>query len=436
MSSLLNRPFLTELDSRAAIKGSRDPLGTQSIWTRFGRHLVGNLTTVSSSVLDFKVLLLGCWFAEQLSDELGSESELATFLKWEQLAAYVRGEWNGDWSFRGTERARKNLSDGTRVTLSDKAEHQILGNQKIYGLWGLYTMPARSSGLLEVDRTRLTDTAREFVESQYVSELEKAAGKGASKILGFLRKPSCTLDVAKDGRVSALEPISRILVRRFRKTERNFYRDSLLFGGPDDRTGGCQRLLAELFQDATYDRDFRWSPGFIRQIEKQARRHGDKGAEVASRLQRIRVCESVLAPSSFAFGHLLGMDSMTLESAVDRLKKNWGAGVPGIDPAAFGELCPEIELTGAGAGARWVAIADALGSGAYSRVVKLLVEVNGQVMASRGGAPWIDVSNDRLHVRFRDERVLLPDRRDLPNVWLFPYFLESLRTVALTLKES
>ena len=106
---MLQIPFLTDLDSRAAVKGSRDPLGIQQIWTRLGRHVVGNLTTVSNSVRDFTALLLGYYFAEQLADELGPGSELATFLKWEQLAAYARASVNNDFIFRGTERAERAL---------------------------------------------------------------------------------------------------------------------------------------------------------------------------------------------------------------------------------------------------------------------------------------------------------------------------------------
>lgn len=49
---MITTPFLTDLDSRAVVKGSRDPLGIQQIWTRLGRHVVGNLTTVSDSVRD------------------------------------------------------------------------------------------------------------------------------------------------------------------------------------------------------------------------------------------------------------------------------------------------------------------------------------------------------------------------------------------------
>jgi hypothetical protein len=45
--SILATPFLTDIDPQAAIKGSRDPLGLQTIWARLGRHVVGNLTTVT-----------------------------------------------------------------------------------------------------------------------------------------------------------------------------------------------------------------------------------------------------------------------------------------------------------------------------------------------------------------------------------------------------
>lgn len=90
-------PFLTDLDSRAAIKGSRDPLGVQPIWTRMGRHVVGNLTTVSTSVRDFTVTMLGYYFAERVAEETGVSDDLNVFLRWEQLAACRPGTsgWSG-----------------------------------------------------------------------------------------------------------------------------------------------------------------------------------------------------------------------------------------------------------------------------------------------------------------------------------------------------
>jgi hypothetical protein len=172
---MLSRPFLTDLDSRAVVKGSRDPLGIQQIWTRFGRHVVGNLSTVSNSVRDFSILLLGYYFASRVSESTGRGSELATFLKWEQLAAYARAAVNDDWVFRGTERVNKRLSEGHIVTLSAQSEHQILSDQKIYGLWGLFSVPSRASGILDTNvSASLSPSALELVEKEYLPRLSRA----------------------------------------------------------------------------------------------------------------------------------------------------------------------------------------------------------------------------------------------------------------------
>ncbi len=98
-------PFLTDIDSRAAIKGSRDPLGLVPVWSRFGRHVVGNLSTVSNSTRGFTTLLLGYYFAEVIRERDGSASPstLDLFLKFEQLAGYARLHVNSDRGFRGID---------------------------------------------------------------------------------------------------------------------------------------------------------------------------------------------------------------------------------------------------------------------------------------------------------------------------------------------
>src|SRR5687768_3434601 len=119
---MLATPFLTAFDSRAAVKGSRDPLGIQPVWTRLGRQVIGNLTTVSNSVPDFAVLLLGFHFVESLAGRRGSELDLATFLKWEQLAGYARGNNNSQASFRGTERVRQRLNSGGPLSIGTDSD--------------------------------------------------------------------------------------------------------------------------------------------------------------------------------------------------------------------------------------------------------------------------------------------------------------------------
>ena len=84
--------FLTLEDPRARVKGSRDPLGVQPIWTRFGREVVTNLTTVSRVVRGFSVVLLGRYFAERFIEEgrASEEDAIPIFMRTEQACAYAR----------------------------------------------------------------------------------------------------------------------------------------------------------------------------------------------------------------------------------------------------------------------------------------------------------------------------------------------------------
>jgi len=84
--------FFTQEDPNAKIKGSRDPLGAQPIWTAFGRHVVTNLTTQTNSGRGFTILLLGRHLAEQAIEggKIGRELALDAFLRFEQIGAYVR----------------------------------------------------------------------------------------------------------------------------------------------------------------------------------------------------------------------------------------------------------------------------------------------------------------------------------------------------------
>jgi hypothetical protein len=430
---MLTSPFLTDLDSRAAVKGSRDPLGIQQIWTRLGRHVVGNLTTVSNSVRDFTTLLLGYYFAARLADEVGPGIELSTFLKWEQLAAYARATANKERGFRGTERVWKNLDESSRVTLSDDGAHQILSNQKIYGLWGLYTMPARASGLVDGDPTRLTPPALEFVEKACLPILQEGAGKDVKRIRETLQLRSSRIDV-RGADASVIEAIGRVLKPRILVREREFYRFHLLHGGPQDATEGRQQQLAELLAGSLEQKDFAWSTAMVGNLAKTARSRGEDWHPLAHRLLRIRTSETILAPVSALFTHLLGLDAKSIDSVTKRVRESWGQGLRTVDADAFAGLRGEIEAVNKDSSDRWIGIGKALAGGEYSTLVELLIEQNKEVMVARGGAPWIEMRQGRLHVRFRDEHGALPHRDDISILWRFPYFLDSLRSVAIALK--
>ncbi|MGH7461470.1 MAG: hypothetical protein ACREMA_10635, partial [Longimicrobiales bacterium] len=272
-------PFLTELDERAEVKGSVDPLGLMALWSRFGREVVGNLTTVSNSVRGFTTLLIGLHLADLLREQLRGDAPapLDTFIKFEQLCGYARVRKYNDTSVRGHRRAYRRLNELRRIPISTDFADQILSSQKIGGLCGLFTVPARSSGLVEPGDVRLTDVARDFVQRHYFPMLGGNAGVNA--LLGLLQRESFALEPTRRHE-QLLDALARVHARRLRADERAFYRDHLVWGGTSDPTGGRQRQLADIL--LSIDTDEFGFPEF-RQVQKRARAH--EGLKVS--LERI-----------------------------------------------------------------------------------------------------------------------------------------------------
>ena len=99
--------FLTLEDPNARIQGSRDPLGVQPVWASFGRHVVTNLTTVTTSIRGFTVLLIGRLCAEKMiaKGTSGEQDAHSIFLRAEQIGSYARHLAHGvDGDIRGIER--------------------------------------------------------------------------------------------------------------------------------------------------------------------------------------------------------------------------------------------------------------------------------------------------------------------------------------------
>lgn len=432
----LFRPFLTDLDSRAAVKGSRDPLGIQGLWTGLGRHVVGNLTTVSTSVRDFTTLLLGYWFAEQVAEVSGPGTELATFLKWEQLAAYTRGHVNGDWSFRGTERAKQRLSESTRVRLSADRAEQILGNQKIYGLWGLYTVPSQSSGLLNGQPSRLTPPARELLERVHWPQLARAGFRDGNAIIELLSQERVAFDFG--GRHQRIAGVVGLMLNpKLKSIERQFYRKHLLEGGPDDRTEGRQLQLVDLLERHFAEGSFPWIPRAVLSLSREAALRGEAWSGLAWRLERIAVAEAVLAPVAALFIYLLGCHGVAVPEVARRIESDWGKRVASVNAAAFAQLEPELAHGETEVGRRWTTIAAALAQGDYAALIRLLMEQNRHVMQVRGNAgQWIEERGKKLDVRMQDERGQLPQRTALPDLWRHSYFVDSFFAVGTALHET
>lgn len=425
----LQTPFLTALDSRASVKGSRDPLGLQSIWSRLGRHVVGNLTTVSTSVTDFTTLLLGLYFAEQLSPGMPS---LDAILRWEQLAAYARHCGNKEEEgLRGIERVKRNVSDGATVTVSAARNWQILGNQQLYGIWGLYTMPARASGLIDDDALRLTPPTSEWLAETHA----KFIATDGPKIRKVLANERTT--IAWKGKDQELLARLGAVLRptRYDQKAREFYRRHLLHDEVRNKTNGLQHSLVTLLEPHFDETELRLSPVMMQDLVEKATAVGLH--PLADRLHRIRICESVIALASDTLGFLLARDGQPIARVASALREQWGQRVSTINAKAFPVLQDEIsQVWNDDIARRWTDIGSAFAQGDYAPLVSLLVAQNRAVMRVRGSPQgWLDEEKGVLKVRFRDERRDLPTHGDLPELWRFPYFITSLHRIGRALRE-
>jgi len=427
-------PFLTDIDPQAAVKGSRDPLGTQPIWTRLGRRVVGNLTTVTNSVRDFTTTILGYYFAERVANEAGGDSDLGVFLRWEQLASYARGVINNDWEFRGTERAKKNFNEGGKLRIGTDSASLILSDQKTYGLWGLYTVASRSSSLLEGNPTRVTPRVRKFIEDQYLSKLSVNGCKDASQILSLLAKKSHELRPLDRDR-ALFRAVGSVLRRRLHSCESDFYREHLAEGGSEDRTKGGQRVLVEALKTTFDFKDWSLEPSAIRHLAKKCRAQPGPGKDTADLLERIRITELLLAPAARLFMLLLSCDGQLPGDVSMVVRKQWGPKVESVDPDAIESIRAEFAdaQDDDTSSQRWVGLAHGLASGDYAGVLSLLIDQNRAVMEARGSAaPWVEIRDGKLHVRFLEESgSQLPERSELPSLGINSYFIDSLRTIAM-----
>ncbi len=416
--------FLTLEDPRAKVQGSRDPLGALPIWAAFGRKLVTNLTTVSNSVRGFTILLLARYYTERLIEdrEVGEEDALSVFLRMEQIGAYARHKGHGaEGDIRGIERVKRFLVERKgRPIIQDDPDGMILSDQRTYGLWGLFSVPARVSRLIEDGPIGLTSEARAFVETQYRPRLRSIE----PELLRLLRSGGV---LNTDRRNPLFAALTSVVPNRFSKPEQLFYRKFLRDGeavldAAPQRQG---RLAKLLIQHASLTE---WiGRKTILNLATNARSEDDG---LADRLEKVARLEALLAPAESLFAHVQVRPGQTVAKLADHLREHWGRKVPNLDRKRFAEIKPEIvdavgsDLTG------FVDRTDrALGAGDYGEAIKALLEWNAVVMRQRKAAPWVRVQRGKIDVRYRGQEAQLPDASQLPTLWRNTYFLDSLRDV-------
>ena len=405
--------FLSLLDDRARPKGSRDPLGFEMVWTHFGRRVVGNLTTITSSWKIFAVGLLGFHWCNQLCRDVNPVDRQRIlqqhFLRYEQLAAYLRSSAD-DHEIMGITRVRKRLGKGDRtISIGIDQQSLILSDQVSYGIWGLYSTALRETGLVRGDLRESTESGLAIVRLIEDGLTRKGEGLGIDWYWRFLRgqrKAVAASDLEREntrfvGAISAGRVRDALIA-------------ALLRGSGEHR---CQLALYESCRalDPAVLKDAGLGP-LVATLGQQT-----DSPELREALENISQIERLLVTANVLFNYLRRQDGESLAamaSAIDRIYR--------LDFLPDGP-----ELAGVPYGADLDALRTRLRSGDTLAALRGLLEMNKKIMAGRGGAAWVEESSDgTLRVRVKAETAHLPPIEELQSRWDYDYFLRSYARIA------
>ena len=297
----------------------------------------------------------------------------------------------------------------------------ILGDQRVNGLWGLFSVSARVSGLIPDGSVGLTPEATEFVEREYVPILQPAID-GLSRLVaegGWLDTNS------PDAVFSAL---AQVLSESFTGEEQRFYGEYLCDGAyAGNQRSARQEALRELLVDHI-DLQAPTDRAEIMRLYEAARSVDD---DLAKCLHRIARVEAVLAPAMSVFDFLLTRHHRRLDNVADELTERWDTSVPNIDSEINQDLLVEVNSVWAETGRQcFDRCQRGLSSGDYRGALQALLEWHKHVMNTRGGASWVQVAEDgTLDVRYRGTEQELPLADELPELWRNGYFIDSLKAI-------
>ncbi|GJL84049.1 MAG: hypothetical protein DHS20C01_36830 [marine bacterium B5-7] len=404
-------PFLSLLDDRAKPKGSRDPLGFELIWTHYGRQVIGNLTTITGSLTNFAVAILGFKWANDLHAHLPEADRQSrirdSFLRYEQLAAYLR-YLSGDTQIMGITRVQQRMRDKkSRVNFGIGADSQILSDQASYGLWGLYSSAMRDAGLVQGD-IRLPTPIGLAIAEKIEHKLDQPY---------FIDMFSSVKPLAID----ELEPLASTFKRAINNIEARRDLMHTLMGGTQHKQ--MQQKLWLLTQDMSKESSgVNGIPDFITQVKARS-----NGSDLAQRLTEIEWVERVLVAANNIFNYCRRKDGAMVAEIVSELEQRY----------SYSHLSDGLSFEGLRdvLGVQRVDILQrllqALRNHNQYEAVMALLELNRIVMELRGGCPWVELeSGSTLRVKVPNETAALLDQVELESQWDYDYFIASYINIA------
>jgi hypothetical protein len=370
--------FFSAVDPNYRIKGSRDPLGFQSLWAAAGHGVVKHLSTVSTNLRDFMILSYGRYFFGD-NDPRGF---ISFFLKFEQACAYARRIHNNETSFNGIDFVNKKANeDEFKISL----RYTILSNQRAYGIYGKYIRPFRDMGISD--------------DPGFTSIIENALKKtNTSQLSAIVHKILASNDKDTTLHSTELVPLAD-LIRTLTDEERIFYRKYLL------QVPGENHPQNNLFEVVKHKPDLATASFQLHQLIQSMIAVPIASETLKSELTNIDNTDKVLHPLNLIFTHLLSKPRWTSNEIIDEpLFKN----LPDKVNYHFGDenLQQLSEML----------------AKPINELVDAIIIRNEEVCKQRGNKAWIEKDNKYYKVLYGENGHPVTEINN-DTGYEFPYFL-------------
>jgi len=380
--------FFSALDPNFRVKGSRDPLGFQSIWSRKGRKVIAHLSTVSQDLTDFMILSYATFFFQSKDDRQSRDSRFFVnfFLKFEQACSFARMLYHGERSFNGGNFVSSNIEDRKKSNVfscSLSPRDTILSNQRAYGIYGKYIRPFRDIGITgdksfsEIMEEALQKTDRKHL----MAIIERLIGEKEVKLSG-----------------NDLEIIAK-LIGRPTEGEKELFKKYILT--VPDRDHLQNNLFQVLKNSNITDAEYNLY-SFIHAVTNDS----DAITELRNALKEIENTEKVLYPLNQGFAYML---NSSFWKNKDIIKDNV---LDGIKSVAEKDFLQEDDLN------------NLLEIFTLDKKQKIgrIVERNKKICERRGYRAWIEKENGGYRVLYGENAKNI-DSIDYETGFEYPYFI-------------
>lgn len=377
--------FFSETDPNHKLKGSRDPLGFQSLWARAGHMVVKHLSTVSVNLRDFMILSYAFYFYQNRNPR----EFLRFFFKFEQACAFARNIHNGEGGFNGIEFVNK-TKEKNPLSFSSLRSDTLLSNQRAYGIYGKYIRPYRDMGINNLE---------DFQEKMQKAIANKARDyEGLQKLVRrILDQEVCTATHDE------LKPLANIL-KTITPEERELYRENIL------KVPGEPHPQNDLYEIIKKNEDLIEPENFkLHALINDLRKRKGGTGKLKNALLYIQHTDRVLHPINRIFIHLLSKSSWSRREIRDD---------------EFFQSRPERQDFGFADNETMRYLNDMLSVEIQEFMNKTILR-NEEICGNRGNRAWVQKEQNGKITVLYGENTLEQDSIDIVNNHEFSYFLDN-----------